>query len=111
MEAIEFLEKNVFTDLTNINDGFDKETTHYFSESDFEILLTRVEHFGIGIYAMEPWLNGELFDTTGHEDHKKKATDPKWYNKAFMTFKSRQAGLVYAATYKVSKKLLARKSN
>jgi hypothetical protein len=50
MEAVEFLEKNIFIDLTNINDGSDTENTHYFSEVDFEILLTRVEHFGIGIY-------------------------------------------------------------
>lgn len=108
MEAVEFLEKNIFIDLTNINDGSDTENTHYFSEADFEILLTRVEHFGIGIYEIKTWLNGDLNDSTGHEDHKKKATDPRWYNKVFLTFKTRQAGLAYSATYKVSKKLLAR---
>jgi hypothetical protein len=109
MEKTEFLQKNIFTDLKNINDGFDTETTHYFSESDFETVLKRVEHFGIGIYGIEPWFEGELYDTSAHEEHKKKATDPKWYNKAFRTFKTRQPGLSYAATYKVSKKLLERK--
>ncbi len=108
MEKTEFLEKNIFTDLKNINDGFDEETTPYFSESDFEIVLERVEHFGIGIYEIKPWLNGKLYAVSGHEDHKKKATDSKWYKKAFLTFKTRQEGLSYAATYKVSKKLLER---
>jgi len=108
MEKIEFLEKNIFTDLKNINDGFDKETIHYFSESDFEIVLKRVEHFGIGIYKIEPWLNGKFYATSGHDDYKKKATDAKWYTKAFFKFKTRQAGLSYAASFKVSKKLLAR---
>ncbi len=108
MEKTEFLQKNIFTDLKNINDGLDTETIQYFSESDFEIVLKRIEHFGIGIYGIEPWLNGELYDVSGHEDHKKKATDPKWYKKAFLTFKTRQAGLSYTATYKVPKKLLER---
>jgi len=108
MEKTEFLEKNIFTDLKNINDGFNKEIIHYFSESDFETVLKRIEHFGIGIYGIEPWLDGKLYAVSGHEDHKKKATDPKWYNKAFLTFKTRQPGLSFGATYKVPKKLLER---
>ena len=108
MEQTEFLEKNIFTDLKNLNDGFDKETIQYFSESDFEIVLQRVEHFGIGIYKIEPWLKGKRYETAKHEDFKKKATDPRWYKKAFLTFKFRQSGLSYSATYKVSNKLLAR---
>lgn len=108
MEQSEFLEKNVFTGLTNINDGFDSENIYYFSETDFEIVLQRAEHFGLSIYAIEPWLNGEMFDVYGHDVYRKKATDPKWYNKAFSEFKKRQEGLAYSATYKVSKKLLER---
>jgi len=108
MEQTEFLEKNVFNDLKNLNDGFDKETIQHFSESDFETVLQRVEHFGIGIYKIEPWLNGKFHSVAGHEDFKKKATDPKWYKKAFLTFKFRQSELSYSATYKVSNKLLAR---
>ncbi len=108
MEQTEFLEKNVFADLKNMNDGFDEETIHYFSESDFETVLKQVEHFGIGIYGMKTFLNGEFHADSAHDDHNKKATDPKWYKKAFKTFKTRQAGLLFAATYKVSKKLLER---
>ncbi len=108
MKQTEFLEKNIFTDLENLNDGFDNESIQYFSEQDFEIVLQRVEHFGIGVYNIESWLNGETFEVAAHDDFKKKATDPKWYKKAFLTFKSRQPGLLYSATYKVSNKLLAK---
>ncbi len=108
MEQTEFLEKNVFTDLKNLNEGSDLQNVQHFSESDFEIVLQRVEHFGIGVYKIETWLNGEVSAVATHEDFKKKATDPKWYKKAFLTFKSRQSGLTYSATYKVSIKLLAK---
>ncbi len=108
MEQTEFLEKNVFTGLKNLNDGFDQVNTHYFSESDFEAVLKKVAYYGIGLYEIKTWFNGEFYAVIEHEDFKKKATDPKWYNKAFLTFKTRQAGLAYSASYKVSKKLLAR---
>ena len=109
MEKNEFLEKNIFTDLTNINDASNKDPAHYFSEADFEKLLERVAYFGIGIYEIKTSLKGKSFDVAGHLDHKKKATDPRWYNKAFLTLKKRQEGLAYTATYKLSKNLLERK--
>ncbi len=108
MDQTEFLEKNVFIDLTNLNGGLDKETIYSFSESDFEIILQRVEYFGIGVYRIESWLNGEAYAVAMHEKFKKKATNPRWYKKAFLTFKTRQSELSFSATFKVSKKLLAR---
>ena len=108
MEQTEFLEQQVFTDLKNLNDGFDKEDIQYFSESDFEIVLQKAEHFGISIYEIKTSLNGEPHKVLEHLDLKKKATDHRWYKKAFLTLKTGQAGLLYSATYKVSKKLLAR---
>jgi len=108
MEQTEFLDKNVFIDLKKLSNGGDRENVHYFSEADFEIVLQRVEHFGIGVYAIECTLNGESFAVSKHDDFKKKATDPKWYKKAFLTFKMRQPDLAYSGTYKVSNKLLAR---
>ncbi|WP_291868133.1 hypothetical protein [Maribacter sp.] len=110
MEQTEFLEKNIFTDLKNLNDGFDKENILYFSETDFELVLQRVEHFGIGVYSIEARLDGEFYAVASHEDFKKKATDPRWIKKAFLTFKTRQPGLSYSASYKVSNKLLAREN-
>ena len=108
MEQAEFLQQHVFSDLKNLNDGFDQEDIHYFSESDFDTILERAEHFGIGIYEIKPFFNGETYKVSGHLDHNKKATDPKWFKKAFLTFRMGQSGLIYSASYKVSKKLLAR---
>ena len=108
MDQEKFLEQNIFTDLNNLNDGFAEEGIQYFSESDFEIVLDRAEHFGLSIYSIAPWSKDEKHEVLTHEDHKKKATDPKWYKKEFVTLKTRKEGLLYSAKYKVSKKLLAR---
>ncbi len=108
MEQEKFLEQHIFTGLKNINDGFAKDEIQFFSESDFEIVLQRAEHFGLSIYSIEPWIKSEVLEASSHEGHKKKATDPKWYKKEFLTLKMRQEDLLYSAKYKVSKKLLAR---
>lgn len=108
MEQNEFLDKHVFKGLEKLKGGFEGENVPFFSERDFAIVLERAEYFGLGIYSIEPWHNGELYDVITHENLKKKATDARWYEKAFQTFQYRQPGMVYSATYKVSKKLLAR---
>ncbi|MBU2930092.1 hypothetical protein [Winogradskyella psychrotolerans] len=108
MKQSEFLEQHIFNGLENVSDGFEDTSMHYFSESDFDAVLKKAEHFGLSIYKIETFLDGKAFDTSNHDAFKKKATDPKWYTKAFSDFKKRQEGLVYAATYKVSKKLLDR---
>ena len=108
MTQTEFLETKVYIDLENLNNGFDKEDIRYFSEADFEIVLQRAEHFGIAIFKIEPRHDGEVYKAVTHEAFRKKATDPKWYKKAFMSYRKEQAGLAYSASYKVSAKLLAR---
>ncbi len=94
-----FLEKHVFTGLTNVNYGFDSKTIHYFSESDFAIVLERVEKLGIGIYGIEPWLDGSYYNTSGYEDYTNDPTDPAWYKKAFQEFVAEGKNLQYAASY------------
>jgi hypothetical protein len=108
MEQQEFLEKNVFIDLKNLNDNFENDGLYYFSEIDFPIILQKCEYFGIGVYTIEAFANGESFGVSNHETRNKKATDPKWYKKTFLNFKKGEAGMVYCATYKVSNKLLVR---
>jgi hypothetical protein len=110
MEKTEFIEKNIFLNLDNLNDGFEADSKGYFSESDFEIVLERIEKLGIGIYGIEPRFEGNSIDIKINEDFSKKATDAKWYKKAFSEFKKKQPNLQYSATYKVSDKLLS-KSN
>ncbi len=106
MKELEYLKTNIFYGLTNLNDGFDSETIYYFSESDFEIVLNRVEKNGIGIYGIEPWINGNFYDVKGFEDYNTKATDAKWYKKAFMEFKKSGKELMYSASYELPKKLI-----
>lgn len=106
MEQTDFLNKHVFIGLKNLNKA--KDELACFSEADFAVVLERVEHFGIGIYTIESSLKGKVVGVIKHEEHKKKATNSKWYNKAYLTAKTRQAGLSFAATYKVSAKLLAK---
>lgn len=108
MDQNTFLQKNVFNNLKNEHDGTQEASAYYVTETDFAAVLERVAHYGIGIYQIETTLNGVSFETVSHEDSNKKITDAKWYKRAYLTLKSKQSGLLYAATYKVSSKLLAR---
>ncbi|WP_298119510.1 hypothetical protein [Flavobacterium sp.] len=95
----DYLKTNVFFDLKNMNDGFDAKSIFYFSESDFEIIIKRIEKIGLGIYGIEPWLNGEMFDVKNFEEYGRTSTDSKWYKKAFEEFKKENQNLLYSATY------------
>lgn len=94
-----YLKENIFFDLKNMNDGFDAKSIYYFSESDFEIVINRIEKLGLGIYGIEPWLNGEMYDVKGFEEYRRTSTDSKWYRKAFEEFKKENRNLLYSATY------------
>ncbi len=106
IKELEYLKVNVYNGLKNLNDGFDSESIYYFSESDFEIVLNRVEKLGIGIMGIEPWLNGDFYGVMVVEDFETVASDPNWYRKAFSEFKKIGKELMYAASYEVPKKLL-----
>lgn len=95
----EFLEKYIFVGLENLNDGFDAESIRYFSVSDFKVVLQRVEKYGLGIYGIEPWKNGRMFDVYGSEDYSKKPTDREWYYTALNDFIATGEELLYSATY------------
>ena len=104
-KEFEYLKTNVFKGLENLNYGFDAESIYYFSESDFEIVLDRVEKHGISILGIEPWLKGNFYDVLNFEDYKTASNDSKWYRKAFSEFKNREKNLMYSASYQVPKKL------
>jgi hypothetical protein len=99
MDKNEYLNKNIFYGLKNVNDGFDAEIIKYFSETDFQIVLNRVEKLGIGVLGIEPWKNGEFYDVKTYEEYATNPTDSKWYQQAFDDFKKRDSDLQYAATY------------
>jgi hypothetical protein len=108
MTELEFLQTEIFKDLTNLNKKATEAKDYKFDEADFEKLLERAEYNGLGIYNITTWLKRTTFGTITHEDQSKKATDARWYNRAFLTMKTRQEGLTYAADFKVPVKLLAR---
>jgi len=102
----EFLKSKIFFGLKNLNDGFDSDSIYYFSESDFDIVLNRVEKNGIGIYGIEPWLNGGFYSIKVHEQLNAEPNDPNWYKKAFSEFKKSGKNLQYSATYEVPNRLI-----
>lgn len=96
---LNFLEEKVFYNLNNLNDGFDAESIKYFNAEEFEIVLNRIAVLNLGVYGIEPWLNGEFFDVLTCEDFEKEPTDSEWYIAAFNQFKTSNPNLQYAATY------------
>ncbi len=108
MTELDFLQAEIFKDLTNLNKKATAAKEYKFDEADFAKVLERAEYNGLGIYNITTWLKRTTFGTITHEDQSKKATDPRWYNRSFLTFKTRQEGLTYAADFKVPAKLIAR---
>jgi len=99
-EKKQFLKQHIFYGLENRNDGFDSPNIFYFTESDFEIVLNRIESLKCGIYGIEPWKNGEMYDVLGPEDYGfSNPTDTRWYWTAFLKLKATNEPLLYAATY------------
>jgi len=102
----EYLNKNIFFGLKDLNTGFDVPSIRYFSEEDFRKVLRRAEASGIGIYGIEPWRDGEFYDVWTAEDFRGECTDPEWYWFAFKEFISRGIMLQYAASYYIPDNLL-----
>lgn len=107
MTQEEFLDQKVFIGLKS--EKADKQNNDfYFSEEDFEEVLTKSEYFGISVYTIKTIFEGKQYKAVNHEEFRKKATDAKWYTREFKNLKREQEGLLYCGTYKVSKKLLDR---
>ena len=106
MDKIEFLDKFIFFELENLNDGFDVKTIKHFSESDFRIILERAEKLKVIIHGIEPWKDGEFYDVLSSEDFNDTDKDSNWYWKAFQQFIDSGESLVYAASYEIPRNLL-----
>lgn len=92
----EYLVKNIYYGLTNLNTGFDSPYIYYFNESDFEIILSRVEKHNIIISGIEPWKGGEYFDVRIMEEY---TNEKLWHRKVFEDYKTLKENLQYAASY------------
>lgn len=106
MKKEEFLDRYIFNGLQNINNGFDVESIKYFSEKDFSIILDRVEKYGLEVYGIEPWKEGEYFDCKVWESYSSSPADATWYSTAFKSFTDKNENLQYSATYGIDEKLL-----
>ena len=102
----EFLEKYVFFDLEDLNDGFDSPSIKYFSKKDFEKILERSEFYGLKIYGIEPWPDRQFFDVRVCEDYGIPADDPKWYRDAYNKFLEEGVTSYFSASYGVPDSLL-----
>lgn len=103
-EKTQFLDEHVFCNLENQNNGFDSKLIKYFSTSDFEIVLSRIEKLGIGILGIESWLNGEFYDVRTPDDYNATSFDSRWYKNAFLEFKESDKEFLYSASYELPKK-------
>ena len=56
MDQQEFLEQKVFVDFKNLNENYENDKIHQFSEQDFESVLQKVAYFGIGVYTIIKFL-------------------------------------------------------
>lgn len=106
MDKLEYLKINIYQGLENLNDGFDVSSIYYFSESDFEKVLDRIEQKGLGLYGIEPWINGNFFDVKSYEEYNTICTDSNWYRTAFEEFKNCNKSLFYAASYHIPEDLI-----
>ncbi|MFW1341069.1 toll/interleukin-1 receptor domain-containing protein [Vibrio parahaemolyticus] len=102
-----FLDQHIFYDLHDLNDGFDVEAIRYFSKSDFEKVINRVEFFGISIFGMEPWPNKQFGGVEVHEMTDYPADDSRWYRTAFKNFISSGIDDYFSASYGVPDELLS----
>ena len=108
MTELEFLQQHIFQDTSNLNKKATEAKEYKFDEADFAKVLERSEYNGLGLYSITTWLKRTTFGTITHQDKSKKATDARWYNRAFITMKKKQEGLTYTADFKVPAKLMAR---
>ena len=102
MKSSEFLDLYIFKNLKSVNDGFDI----YFSQEDFEVVLSRVEKYGLGIYGIECWRDGEFYDVLVYENKTDDPRDSSWYKEAFEEFVKSNVGLQYNASFFVPEELL-----
>ena len=97
-----FLDEKVFYGLTDINTGFDAPYIRYFSADDFRIVLQRCEKLGVGIYGIEPWLNGSFYDVISINS----PLNTERYKAAFEKFLKRGKELQYSATYYIPEEFM-----
>lgn len=94
----DFLKSNVFYELINMNDGFDDPSKFYFSQSDFEIVMDRIEKLGIVLTRITTIFNGEIYEERNIDNCDNCSVNSVICRQEFDDLKKR-SGLLYSATY------------
>jgi len=95
MTKHEFLDEYIFKGLKNLNNGFDVEAIKYFSLKDFEVVLSRVEKYGLLIHGIEPWKDGDFYDCWIQEHY----NNDTWYKDVFQHCLDTKLDVDYSASY------------
>ena len=97
---LEYLEKNLFYELVNLNTGFDNLNLRFFSATDFLIVMKRCKGLGIGIYGMESWSMHKkvLIGAKYYEQFKTYPYDGKWYFNAYNQLLDNEKEIMFTAT-------------
>ncbi len=99
-----FLKENVFYGLPS---GIpNKKNQYYFSKTDFEIVLSRVENLNIGIDFIDIYKNGKIVSSEFPEDYHLKSNDPKWYKSSFKKRSNNATDLRFNAVFGLPDDLL-----
>lgn len=96
-----YLNKHIFYGLQK-NPDIENSSMVSFDESDFSIVLERVQANSIGIYGIEVSLNDKYYDIKTYEQYNSYPKDIKWFTAAFTRFKELNLDLRYSASYYVA---------
>lgn len=103
MTEEQFLEKFIFYDLEDRNDGFDKPNFKYFDEEDFETVMSRAEEAGLVMLGIECWVQKKIKTTKYMEDYDE-ADD--WHRQAYKDLRREGFSCLFSATYDIPPQLL-----
>lgn len=103
MTEEQFLDKFVFYELENMNDGFDAPLIRYFAEDDFETVMDRIEELSINILGIECWVQKKFRNVKYKEDY---PGAENWHRKAYKDMRREGFTCYFSATYDIPPVLL-----
>lgn len=99
----EFLDKFIFYDLENLNDGFDHPSIKFFNEYDFEFVMDRAEDYNLTILGIECWVQKQYKTVKYMEDYEGMRN---WHRQGYKDLRKEGYRCYFAATYDIPEPLL-----
>lgn len=97
-QKLEILNSCIFDGLNKILDNQTFAISH-FNKADFEIVLKRVEDYGIGINGIEIFMHGEFYGVRTFEEYHLSHNDSRWYYAAFWELSRKHPDVVFSASF------------